>query len=362
MHPAHRQILPLLFAASLVCPALCWAAADQASAAREPAGAKPFIALLLPLASPDFAPPAEAVQRGCRAALERSDAKIGIQVLRTDESPARVLAEYDAAVGRGASVVIGPMTRTAVTVLAEATKAGVPTITLNSPEGNPPLPPRFYLFGLSAEAEGRLIARTAFAERMRSAVVVQAATPLARRVSQAFAREWFSLGGRIPEVQEFGAQTHLVQMQQSLAQASADMIFLSAEADQARRVRPFLNNQTPAFATSLVYDGKADALGNADLNGLRFVDMPWLIQPDHPAVMAYARPENLAPELQRFYALGIDACRVALEIAQDRSSFTLDGVTGWITVGAGPVIEREPSLATFRDGAGVALEEQGGSR
>ena len=30
-------------------------------------------------------------------------------------------------------------------------------------------------------------------------------------------------------------------------------------------------------------------------NGIRFVDMPWILQSDHPAVMIYARGESIAP-------------------------------------------------------------------
>jgi outer membrane PBP1 activator LpoA protein len=179
---------------------------------------------------------------------------------------------------------------------------------------------------------------------------------LAKRVSRAFADEWFSLGGRISDVREFGARADLVDLRRGLADSQAQFIFLAAEADQARTVRPYLNNQLQILATSQVNDGKNDPLVNSDLNGIRFVDMPWLVQPDHAAVMVYPRLESLSTELQRFYALGIDSCRIAGELIGGQQTINLDGVTGKISYRGGNTLQREPIQAVFRDGVGVSLE------
>ena len=41
------------------------------------------------------------------------------------------------------------------------------------------------------------------------------------------------------------------------------------------------------------------------------MDMPWFVQPDHPAVMVYPAPDaRMAVEQERLYALGIDAYRL----------------------------------------------------
>lgn len=351
----HRLSSRRLALLAIACPALCWAANDTASAA--PAAASgPFIALLLPLSSPEFAAPARAVRQGCETALAHSGYKVPLQVSPTDGSQEQIVAGYEAAVKRGARVVVGPMTRSGVAALAGTPAAVVPTLALNSPEGDVALPARIFVFGLLVEAEARLVARQAYANRLHRAVVVQAATPLARRIARAFAREWLALSGKILDLQDFGRESDLFRLKRRLSRSEADVIFLSANAEQARQVRPFLDNQLPTYSTSLVYDGRASPVGNTDLNGLHFVDMPWLIQPDHPAVMVYPRPENLTPEMQRFFALGIDACRIAAELAQDREHFALDGVTGWIKVGAGQVVEREPVAAIFRDGAAAAVD------
>ena len=248
------------------------------------------------------------------------------------------------------------LTRSGVTALAQAGRVSVVTLALNVADGDAPLPPRLYTFGLSAETEARAVARTAFARGLREGAVVQASNLLAKRLSRAFADEWFSLGGRISDVREFGARADLVDLRRGLADSQAQFIFLAAEADQARTVRPYLNNQLQVFATSQVNDGKNDPLVNADLNGIRFVDMPWLVQPDHAAVMVYPRLEGLSTELQRFYALGIDSCRIAAELIGGQQTINLDGVTGRISYRGGNTLQREPIQAVFRDGMGVSLE------
>jgi len=65
---------------------------------------------------------------------------------------------------------------------------------------------------------------------------------------------------------------------------------------------------------------------------VRFVDMPWLLEPDHSGVMVYPRyAAAQSMEMVRLYALGIDAWRlVQLVIQADKPKNIppLDGVTG----------------------------------
>ena len=338
---------------ALLSPALCAGADIPAS---QPPDVKPFIGLLLPLNAPDFARPAEAVRSGCQAALRFVESRPPLQVLPTDAQSENIIAQYEAAVQRGAAVMVGPLTRSGVTALAAAGRVNVATLALNVAEGGL-LPPRLYTFGLSVEPEARLVARIAFARRLRDAAVVQAATLIAKRVSRAFADEWLSLGGRISDVRAFGARADLIDLRRGLADSQAQLTFLAAEADEARTVRPYLNNQMPVFATSQVNDGKTGPLINSDLNGIRFVDMPWLVQPDHAAVMIYPRLEGFSSELQRFYAVGIDSCRIAGDLLAGEQRIALDGVTGRITYRGGSALQREPVQAVFRDGVGVSAED-----
>jgi outer membrane PBP1 activator LpoA protein len=337
---------------------LCVAADNEASAgATAPAGVvQPALALLLPLASPDFARPAKAVRLGFMAALKQSGEKLTVGMFATDASSESILAGYEQAVKLGARLVVGPMTKAGVSALAASTLVSVPTLALNLSDGKTALPPRFYTFGLALEAEAQLVARSAAAENLKSAILVSAKSPLAQRSRAAFAETWERLGGVIAESYEFDARTDLSALRQALANAQADLVFLAADTEQARAVRPFLNHHIAVFATSQVNSGGNDSLANGDLNGIRFVDMPWLVQPDHPAVMVYPRPQGITAELGRFYALGIDAFRIAAALIEAPRRLSLDGVTGRLTL-YGNLVAREPVQAVFRNGVGVALDD-----
>lgn len=349
--------------AAVAFAALCKAAdipASAASAAPAPIAVAPglLVALLLPLDAPDFAPPAEAVLAGCKAALALVEGRPSLQVVRTDASGAHIMAGYEAATLRGAAVIVGPMTRNGVTALAASGKVRSLTLALNAPEQPMAMPENLYAFGLSIDAEARQVARSAYADRLRDAVVVQSVSALSRRASQAFAEEWFALGGSISDTAEFGPQADLRRLHQKLSKSDADLVFLAADPDQARAVRPYLNNQIPVFATSQINSGRPDPVANVDLNGIRFVEMPWLAQPDNLTAMIYPRIDSLAPELQRFYALGIDACRIANEFLNRRLRLHLEGVTGTLTLTSTGTVEREGMQSVFRDGAAVAIESR----
>src|SRR5258708_13068906 len=131
---------------ALLSPALCAAVDDPAS---RPPGERPFIGLLLPLNAPEFSRAAEAVRLGCQAALVFADNRQSLQVARTDAQPESILAEYEAAVQRGAAVIVGPLTRSGVTALAQAGRVSVFTPPLNVPAAAPPLPPPPSPFRLS---------------------------------------------------------------------------------------------------------------------------------------------------------------------------------------------------------------------
>ena len=370
------SLLPLL----LLAPALCAAQGKAASTGNAPAAAaagaaapqsgatgatgaaaatlplQPAgeIALLLPLKSADFQAAADTLRLGFMTARERDGDKISVTIRATDASGENIMLEYDAAVRAGAKVVVGPLTRSGVAALAASGRVNVPTLALNYPEPQANMPEKLYGFGLSIELEARQVALQAWIDGIKDVLAVTAASPLARRASLAFSESFRALGGVISESLEFTPASELAQLKLIVTNSGADGIFLAADVEQARQVRPFLSAALPTYATSLVYSGRNDALANVDLNGIRFVEMPWLVQPDHPAVMSYPRFDSIAPELQRFYALGVDAFRLASELVRKRSGITLDGVTGKLTLLRGTV-EREAVAAQFRDGAAIAL-------
>jgi len=108
----------------------------------------------------------------------------------------------------------------------------------------------------------------------------------------------------------------------------------------------------PLYETSLGFEPNADAMANVDLDGVRFLDMPWFVQPDHPAVMVYNHPATpTSVEQERLYALGLDAWRLAGLITNPgQRNPMLDGVTGRLTLDAGHQFARQLTAVEIRDG------------
>lgn len=323
-------------------------------------GQKPHIALLLPLKSASFGQPAEAVRQGAIAASGiQAPAVLPLQVYPTGDQVEDIVSAYQQALQAGAKIVIGPLTRNAVTALAKSGLVTVPTLALNYPEGDAVLPENLYLFGLTAEGEARQAARRAFNDGRRTALTITANTPLAKRVQQAFADAWRGLGGKLVAQANFSPErTQFPAVHDTVIKHRADIIFLAADANLARMIRPYLDANTPTYATSMVFGGNQEIGRNIDLNGVLFAEMPWLLVPDHPAVMVYPRAENFSIEQERLYALGIDAFRIATVMAQNPrlgEGNVLDGVTGQISL-ADHQFQREMAAAQFRQGTAVATE------
>jgi outer membrane PBP1 activator LpoA protein len=91
---------------------------------------------------------------------------------------------------------------------------------------------------------------------------------------------------------------------------------------------------------------------------VRFTDMPWLLQPDHAAVMVYPRAQyGDAVDFDRLYAFGIDAFRIGLELFRQTANPVIDGVTGRIRLAADQQFAREAVVAQFTDGKLVVIGE-----
>ncbi len=212
-----------------------------------------------------------------------------IRVYAVNEDTLNVLTIYEQAIESGAQLVVGPLTRNGVAAIAASTLVNVPTLALNTLDPGSPQPPRLYLFGLGAEQEARQVAQLARDDGRRNTYILGDGTPLSKRMRQAFVEEFARRGGITVADLGFGAdQASLAKLRQTADLGVADMVFLALDSARARMVRPYLGTALAIYATSQVNAG-GGALVARELNLVHFVDMPWLLQPDHPAVMIYPR-------------------------------------------------------------------------
>ena len=315
-------------------------------AAKDPERLVPHIALLVPLASKTLGKVADALKLGFVAGAE-ADGKNA--------------AQYRKAVADGAAAIIGGLTRDGASTVARESRL-LPTLALNAPvfSSDNELPERFYFISLSLDVEAKLVARMTFDEGMRNVAMVVANNALAKRIQDSFEQEWLRIGGGIAARISFGGDandaTRVATAMEKINEkvgAKADAVFLAADPIAARFIRPYLPTGMPVFATSHTVDPRAEAVANLDLENVRFLEMPWFVERDHPAVMAYTKPlQTMAVESERLYALGIDAWRLGQLIVKTetaRSPPQLDGVTGRITLD-GRQFTRALSSVEVRDG------------
>lgn len=301
-----------------------------------PIATRPHVALILPTASPALGRLADAVRAGFMAAAEVAGREGASVIVTAVDNEAGALVEACRnSQAAGALLVVGGFTRDGANVLATSECARQPILALN--ELRAELPQGAYSVSLSLENEARQAALLAVADGWRSAIVIGTNTPSSRRVQDAFEREWARAAGEFRRIVFSGIAEEAVLVRERVAGMRADMVFFALDQVEARAVRPYVSGMLPIYATTLSVNPRAEAIVNVDLQGVRYLEMPWFVQPDHPAVMVYPPPKGaMSVEHERLYAFGIDAFRLALLLTRGNpAKAALDGVTGRISVEGG---------------------------
>ncbi|MDT3678466.1 MAG: penicillin-binding protein activator [Burkholderiaceae bacterium] len=340
-----------------------------ASPERQRFGSGPIgIAMFAPPSAGMYGRATNALVEGARAAQARDGSGITVEVVEVDADLIALRGLYDELLQRGFSMVIGPLTRDAVALIADAGAPPVFTLALNQSEGHS-LPPNMLSLGLSIESEARQAASIAYDEaalvapRPRAALV-QDDSPLGARSAAAFAERWRERGGDAFEsITATNTSSSSSRMRSRLSPLRADVHFVAGQPVLAQAVRVALGPRAAIYGTSRLNSGAvlqqaagALPIRSPELDGVRLVDLPWRVQPDAPAVMAYPRPADMNLELQKLYALGIDAFRVARLLVDRAPVIDLDGVTGRLRLSAdGTMLTREGVLAEYRDGVLVPI-------
>lgn len=321
----------------------------------------PHIALILPLESPAFSEAADQVKAGFIAATMREEPlQLVIRIYSTGDDPLDILLTYHEALDAGAEFVVGPLTRDGVAAIASSQRVTVPTLTLNTVDNTTAIPTQLFLFGLQMEAEASQVAQLARGSGKTQALIIGDNSTLSKRLQAAFSERWQREGGALAFFRHVDDQQQLPQLKK-LSSNDNQLVFLALGADKARIVRPYITADIPIFATSQVYTGNDNTLLNNDLNEIRFVDMPWLLQSDHPAVMAYRQNRTIKNmDMERLYALGIDAFRLMTHLLDPLfiNEISFDGVTGFVRAAPANQFIREPVSAQFMQGQAQLLDIQ----
>lgn len=377
-HPAGRQLLDSL---TLGAPILI--------------GKIERIALLLPLTS-DYAVAAQAVRDGFLAmhAMTPEAERPKVVIYDLGSNPALAPQVYERAAREGAQIVVGPLGREASDAIVRGGPLTVPTLLLSHTDERPVAPARLFQFGLPPEQEARQAAERAYLDGCRQAALLYPSGPWGERMIGAFDAHWQRLGGVTLTSQPYAESNtdfsepikRLLNIVESESRATAlekkigrklvyeqrprqdiECIFLAASPRSARLIKPQLNyyraRSVPVYATSHIYTGKPDPAHDADLDGIRFGDMPWMLV--HGGRMEKLRQSlqrdwpYAGSDLDRLYALGVDSYAILphLNRISAESSARYAGVTSGLTIDRDGRLQRQLAWARFRNGTPRLIDE-----
>ena len=333
------------------------------------------IALLLPLSGP-AQPVGVAVRDGFIAAYLEQSPNTRPHLRIYDVAAQPVAAAYAQANADGANFVVGPLTKDDVAAVAPLVAGHPPVLALNFLSDAMSTPRNLFQFALLPEDEARMVARKVVADGKPNGVAVYPTGELGDRISAAFADELARLGGTVlasgryesqhadfSDVIKQVMQVHSVKGEPSTHRSDAEFVFIAGDAGAARQIVPQLKFQyvtdVPVYATSQSYEPSASA--NADIDGVSFPDMPWMISNDPVTTQIRDAVREAWPartsRRDRLYAFGFDAYRLVpilrgKGIGEDSG---IAGVTGKLHIDEHNRIRRELEWAQIKDGRAVGL-------
>lgn len=354
------------------------------------------IAFLLPLTS-SYGTAASAIRDGFESMNNDQAASSRYQVRFYDyggDANAATLY-YNQAINDGADIIIGPLGRQSIDSLISSTEISVPTVLLSPPGNDQNTTQQFlYQFSLSQELEAQQTAERAWLDGHRRGVILYPQTSIGQRMTSAFTNRFSELGGEVVSSESFSAdetdysQTvrHLLGVdssEQRIAEMKnllgakittearrrqdIDFIFLAAANRNARLIKPVLDFfyafNLPIYSTSRIFSGKLDPVNDADLERIRFPDMPWMIatniELESLRTFLQGPWPNRETSYNRLYGLGMDTFSILprLQRMRDNPQLYYQGLSGNLSIDENGIINRQMLWARFQKGTPTLLDQ-----
>lgn len=352
------------------------------------------IAVLLPESGP-YKSAASAIKQGILAAHfeANSRAQLHFYDVVTDQQSgvSNVWQQYQQAIQQDANLVIGPLDKKSVQILADSNDLSIPVLALNR-LAEQVQQDNLFQFGLAPEDDAVAAANYATQQQFERAVVISPDNKWGNRIANAFTEQWLDNGGILLNHRTYDAKQHdfsqvikpllgletSTQRYQTLKQTlvaklefeprrrqDIDFIFVVAKPLKARQLIPQLkfhrSGRLPIIATSQAYSGKANSQQDIDLNGLLINDIPWMFidsaMEDPVYVSLQTNPPKNFERYLRLHALGADAYQLIPQLnSLSRSeNLSFDGATGRLSIAPSGLVHRETRWGQFHDGLLQAL-------
>ena len=351
------------------------------------------IAIMLPF-SGRLQKVSQAIQNGFLYAYYQDPERTAeIEIINASDNPASFNLQYEQAIQNGADFVVGPISKALINMLQDRETIDVPTMTLNYADDEEIAKLNLYQFGLRPEDEAEQIADYALTQGKYHAATLVPDTDWGLRLKEAFSSRFEKLGGHIVGSEIYPSKKndysnaikrllHLVTSNQrhsiiqqvigapakfdSRRRQDIDMIFIAANARQARLIKPQLKfhhaQEIPVYATSHISSSAGTVDTDRDLNEILYVDIPWLLDqqssPDRDNI------DRLWPSgsknFSRLYAMGVDAYRMipSLRRLMINPEERLQAGTGELAVDKYGRVHRNLLMATYRKGRPVRIQQE----
>ncbi len=363
------------------------------------------IAVLLPLTG-RFAASGKTIQNGLIAAQYQSGSSENIASLHFYDTAKSLsgLISYQQAIKDGADFIIGPLDKRSINEILSSTTGSndtqlVPTLFLNRASSNFEFTAdsnnQIFQFGLPVEDEALQAAHRAFEKGYRKALTFVKNDPLGLRAKSAFKDYFEQLGGELIDSQEYDDIKNLnadiqnmlrvgdsikrkTQLEKTLGRnieytmrrrKDADVVFLFSNAQNARRIKPFINFyfalDLPVIATSRIFSGTRNLKKENDLNGIEFSDIPLYLSQQEDLVALRKKLSSIDKDLLnrnngRLFALGYDSYQVLtqLPVLKAFPDYHWFGLSGELSVDDAGVLHRYLTWAKFEKGLPKVTKER----
>lgn len=307
---------------------------------------------------------AQAIYNGFIAAYYQAPNKdkVTIKAYESTDYPT-MDAFYAQAQKDGIQLVVGPLDKAQINGLSKKSTLPITTLALNYTDTNTQ-PPQLFQFGLLPEDEAREAATRAFNDGKRHAIAVVPQGEWGKKVLSAFRAKWEEQGGVLEGIEYIdrpvdldGQMVALTKKLPNLKEANDNMLFMVADPAMARQIRALLTyhdeKDLPVYATSHIYSGVPSANQDADLNGVLFTDVPWLLSDNNPVQQAIvAQWPQAKTSFARLYALGADTWSLIPRLSELKAlpNSRIEGLSGELSIDSQQRVVRKLPWATFDKG------------
>ncbi len=356
------------------------------------------IALMLPLTG-EFAAASRAIRSGFLAAYYQDhEAKPNVNIKLLDTTAANIQELYQQAINDGAEVIVGPLIKKDVEILAKMHTLSVPTIALNTLDDyTHSYATNLYQFGLLPQDEATQAALRMLRDGITHCVAMVPAGAWGKKILHTFTDTYEGSGGKIVAALSYNPRVSLTEQfcpflaenpeelcnptaktsnknsdrstpQPTRRQDINGIFFIASTPTMARQIVPLLKfyyaGDLPTYSISSIYDGTPAPTLDRDLDGVYFCDMPWTLQfpPTFTKELGQiheqiSRDSSVVTKYYRLYALGIDVYQIATKLNEffHHSHLGMNGASGKLYLDNSNHIYRELQWAKMFRGIPKSL-------